>query len=70
MASTTVKVTGMKKMAMPLAASIPPITVMPMICRVSAPAPLAMARGRQPKMKAKLVISMGRSRSRAPAIAA
>ena len=40
--STTTYSAGMMKMAMPVAASIPPITAVPMICRPTEPAPVAM----------------------------
>jgi len=56
----------MRKMAMRVAAVIPPMTVVPMTCREIPPAPLAMASGTQPRMKAKEVIRIGRSRSFAP----
>ena len=55
---------------MPLAATIPPITVVPMICRATAPAPLAVHNGTQPRMKASEVIRIGRRRRRAPSMAA
>ncbi len=55
---------------MKLAASMPPMTPVPITWRATAPAPEAMASGTQPRMKAKLVIRIGRSRSRAPSRAA
>ena len=55
---------------MQVEASIPNMTVVPMICREIAPAPLAMARGIQPSMNAKDVIRIGRRRRRAPLSAA
>jgi hypothetical protein len=58
--------TGIRKMAMKLAASMPPMTVKPMTCLDSAPAPLALANGTHPRMNAKLVIKIGRNRSLAP----
>jgi len=57
-------------MARKLAASIPPITVVPMIWRATEPAPVAIHKGTLPRMKANDVIKMGRSRMRAPASAA
>src|SRR6266487_3920759 len=60
----------MKKMPMTLAASIPPITVVPMIWRATDPAPDAVHSGTLPRMKAKDVIRIGRSRSLAPSRAA
>ena len=57
-------------MAMPVAASIPPMTSVPIICRAMAPEPLASASGTLPKINAKDVISIGRSRSLAPDSAA
>ena len=58
------------KMAMPVAASIPPITVVPMICRPTEPAPLAMNKGTQPRTNANEVIRIGRNLSLAPSNAA
>ena len=58
--------TGMMKMAMQVAANMPPMTAPPMTCRDRAPAPLAMASGTQPRMKANEVIRIGRRRSWAP----
>ena len=55
---------------MTVAASMPPMTAVPMTCREMAPAPLAMASGTQPRMKAKEVMRIGRSRSFAPSSAA
>ena len=57
-------------MAIKLAASIPPMTHMPITRREIAPAPLARARGTQPRMKAKDVMRIGRRRSFAPVRAA
>ena len=56
----------MMKMAMNEAASMPPITVLPITWREIAPAPEAMASGTQPRMKANEVIRIGRRRRRAP----
>ena len=53
-----------------LAASIPPITVVPMIWRATDPAPVAVHSGTQPRMNAKDVIKIGRRRSLAPSSAA
>jgi len=58
------------KIAMAVAASIPPMTVVPMICRATEPAPVAKNKGTHPRMKAKEVIKIGRSLSLAPASAA
>ncbi len=55
---------------MALAASIPPITVVPMIWRPTEPAPEAVHSGTQPRMNANDVIRMGRRRRRAPSSAA
>ena len=68
--STTTNSTGMIKTAINVAASMPPITVVPMIWRATEPAPVAVHSGTQPSTKAKDVIRMGRSRSRAAASAA
>ena len=57
---------GTKKIPIKLAASIPPITVVPMICRATDPAPVAVHNGTHPSMNAKDVIKIGRKRSRAP----
>ena len=58
------------KMAMALAAVIPPITALPITWREIAPAPVALQSGTQPKINAKEVIRMGRRRSLAPSRAA
>jgi hypothetical protein len=58
------------KIAMRVAASMPVITVVPMLWREIAPEPDAVHRGTQPRMKAKLVIRIGRRRLFAPASAA
>ncbi len=55
---------------MPVAASMPAITVVPRICRPAAPAPRAIHSGTQPRMNAKEVIRIGRRRRRAPSRAA
>ena len=57
-------------MPMTLAASMPPITVVPMIWRATEPAPEAVHSGTQPRINANDVIRIGRSRSRAPSSAA
>src|SRR5216683_110163 len=54
----------MMKIAMSVAASMPPRTVAPRICRELAPAPVEITRGRTPRMKAKAVMRMGRIRLR------
>src|SRR3984885_13358725 len=64
--STKKKIAGTKKMPIRLAANIPPITVVPMIWRATAPAPLAVQSGTQPRMNAKEVIRIGRRRSLGP----
>ena len=53
-----------------VAASMPPNTVVPIDCRLAAPAPVANISGTTPRMKAKAVIRIGRSRRRAASIAA
>ena len=53
-------------MAMTDAASIPPMTAVPMMRRATAPAPDASHKGALPRMKANAVIRMGRRRIRAP----
>jgi hypothetical protein len=60
----------MKKMPITLAASMPPITVVPMIWRATEPAPDAVHSGTLPRMNAKEVIRIGRNRSLAPSRAA
>ncbi|MNR41494.1 hypothetical protein D3C85_1598890 [compost metagenome] len=59
------KKSGMKKMAIKVAASMPPITGQPRAWRLAAPAPLEVTSGTQPRMKASDVMAMGRKRSRA-----
>ena len=56
----------MMKIAIVVAASMPPMTALPMMRRETAPAPVARTSGRTPRMKAKAVMMIGRSRSRAP----
>jgi hypothetical protein len=68
--STKKKIAGTKKIPIALAASIPPITVVPMIWRATEPAPVVVHSGTQPSMNAKDVIKIGRRRSRAPSSAA
>src|SRR5438876_5803829 len=60
----------MKKIPMRLAANMPPITVVPMICRATDPAPDAVHNGTQPRINANDVIRIGRRRSLAPSSAA
>ncbi len=43
---------------------MPPNTVVPIDCRLAAPAPVANISGTTPRMKAKAVIRIGRRRSR------
>ena len=60
----------MIKIAMTVAASMPPITVVPRMCRELAPAPVDSTSGSTPRMKANAVMRIGRRRRRAPASAA
>src|SRR5580658_4749339 len=53
---------GMKKIPIALAASIPPMTAVPIIWRATEPAPLAVQSGTQPRINANDVIRIGRSR--------
>ena len=53
-----------------VAASMPPNTVVPIDCRLAAPAPVANISGTTPRMKAKAVMRIGRRRRRAAIIAA
>ena len=57
-------------MARTLAASMPPMTVVPITLRATAPEPLASQRGTHPRMNAKEVIRMGLSLIFAPSSAA
>ena len=57
-------------MANKVAASMPPMTAVPMVWREMAPDPVAVQSGTQPRMKAKAVMRIGRKRTRAPASAA
>ena len=57
-------------MAIKVAASMPPMTVVPRMRREAAPAPVAITSGTTPRMKAKAVMRIGRRRRRAPASAA
>src|SRR6266540_1620079 len=68
--STTTNSTGMMNTAIKVAASIPPITVVPMIWRATDPAPLAVHNGTQPSTNANEVIRMCRKRNLAPPSAA
>ncbi len=61
---------GTKSVAMQVAASMPPMTAVPMAWRLLAPAPALTARGTQPRMKASEVITMGRKRRREACMAA
>ena len=54
---------GIKNTAIAVAATIPPITPVPIECRLFADAPTAIAKGTQPKIKAKDVMIIGRKRS-------
>src|SRR5215210_2774295 len=64
------KKSGMKKIPMVVANSIPANTPVPSECRLPAPAPLAITSGETPRMKANDVMRMGRNRSRAASMAA
>ena len=55
----------MKKIAITVAASVPPITPVPIEWRLLAEAPVAMASGTVPRTNANEVMTIGRSRSRA-----
>lgn len=59
------KNSGIKKIAIKVAANIPPITGQPNAWRLAAPAPLDKTNGTQPKIKAIEVMMMGRKRKRA-----
>src|SRR3954468_5670529 len=61
----TRKNSGMKKIPIVVANSMPANTVVPIACRLAAPAPLAITSGKTPKMNAKDVIRIGRNRIRA-----
>src|SRR5262245_11552399 len=54
--STTWNVTGIRQTAMRVAASMPPMTTVPMMRRETAPAPVAVQSGTVPRMKANEVI--------------
>src|SRR6266571_3264540 len=60
----------MRKLAMSVSVSIPPITAVPSMRRPAAPAPDAAHNGTQPKMNANEVIKSGRRRRRTPSSAA
>ena len=60
----------MKKIAMTVAASVPPITPVPIEWRLLAEAPVAIASGTVPSTNANEVMTIGRSRSRAASTAA
>ncbi|MNZ61047.1 hypothetical protein D3C78_791300 [compost metagenome] len=53
----------MRKVASTVAASIPPITPVPIEWRLAEPAPALIASGTQPRMNASEVITIGRKRS-------
>jgi hypothetical protein len=53
-----------------VAAIIPPMTPVPMECRLAEPAPVDIASGSTPRMNASEVMTMGRKRSRAASTAA
>src|SRR5262249_46506630 len=63
--ATMVKKSGMKIVAMKVAASMPPTTPVPIERRAPAPAPVAIMSGITPSTKASEVITIGRKRSRA-----
>ena len=64
------KNSGMNSTAMNVAASMPPMTPVPIECRLAAPAPVESASGSTPKMNASDVMTIGRKRSRAASTAA
>ena len=66
----SLKKSGTKKMAMKVAASMPPITGQPSAWRLAEPAPEDRTSGTQPRMKASEVMTMGRKRCLADSIAA
>ena len=55
------KKTGIRKIPIDVAASIPETTAVPMLLRAAELAPLAMVNGKQPIMKASEVMMIGRS---------
>ena len=57
-------------MATKVAASMPPMTPVPIEWRLAEPAPVLMASGSTPRMKASEVMTIGRKRSRAASMAA
>ncbi len=61
---------GMNSTAMNVAASMPPITPVPIEWRAPAPAPVDSASGNTPRMNASDVMTIGRKRRRAASIAA
>ena len=60
---------GIKNVPMNVATSIPPMTPVPMACRLAAPAPLLIARGNTPILNARDVITIGRNLSLAASTA-
>jgi hypothetical protein len=60
----------MKRLAMSVSVSIPPITTVPRIRRPAAPAPEAVHSGTQPRMNANEVMNRARRRTRTPSSAA
>src|SRR5205807_5422522 len=64
------KNSGIKMVAMKVAASIPPNTPVPIERRAAAPAPVASTSGTTPSTNASEVITMGRKRKRAASSAA
>ena len=57
----------MRNIEIKVAASMPPMTVVPKTRRETAPDPVAIASGTVPRINAKAVIRIGRKRSFAPA---
>src|SRR6267143_15491 len=60
----------MKRLAMSVSVSIPPITTVPRIRRPTAPAPAAVHNGTQPRINANEVMKRARRRTRTPSSAA
>jgi hypothetical protein len=61
---------GTKRIAITVAATMPPMTPVPIECRLAEPAPVLMASGSTPRMNASDVITIGRKRSRTASMAA
>jgi hypothetical protein len=67
---TSRKNSGTKRITRNVAAIIPPITPVPIECRLAEPAPVEIASGTTPRMKASDVMIIGRNRNRAASMAA